>query len=172
MRAAPQLPGGRCTQCAGSSITAAAIRPAGLWEGGSGNDFSPLGEKKSVRLAARQLNAFRRVSEMGIKPMNSAAWRAGAPPTACADTGGQLPRHAKFCGCLSSCSKKCWMEEKGGLCATSLPPVFHGSQLMVRRRWRNSWFSVFSQIASMLEEMTQTAIPRSAQATSRSIISS
>ena len=38
----------------------------------------PLGEKKSVRLAARQLNAFRRVSEMGIKPMNSAAWRAGA----------------------------------------------------------------------------------------------
>lgn len=41
----------------------------------------PLGEKKSVRLAARQLNAFRRVSEMGIKPMNSAAWRAGAPPT-------------------------------------------------------------------------------------------
>ena len=110
-----------------------------------------LGKKKSVRLAARQLNAFRR---------------------ACADTGGQLPRHAKFCGCLSSCSKKCWMEEKGGLCATSLPPVFHGSQLMVRRRWRNSWFSVFSQIASMLEEMTQTAIPRSAQATSRSIISS
>ena len=120
-----------------------------------------LGKKKSVRLAARQLNAFRRVSEMGIKPMNSAAWRAGAPP-----------RHAKFRGCLSSCSKKCWMEEKGGLCATSLPPVFHGSQLMVRRRWRNSWFSVFSQIASMLEEMTQTAIPRSAQATSRSIISS
>ena len=40
-----------------------------------------LGKKKSVRLAARQLNAFRRVSEMGIKPMNSAAWRAGAPPT-------------------------------------------------------------------------------------------
>lgn len=132
----------------------------------------PLGEKKSVRLAARQQTLFRRVSEMGIKPMNSDAWRAGAPPTGMCRYRRQLPRHAKFCGCLSSCSKKCWMEEKGGLCATSLPPVFHGSQLMVRRRWRNSWFSVFSQIASMLEEMTQTAIPRSAQATSRSIISS
>ena len=50
----------------------------------------PLGEKKSVRLAARQLNAFRRVSEMGIKPMNSAAWRAGAPPTG-------MCRHRRAC---------------------------------------------------------------------------
>ena len=43
-----QLPGGRCTQCAGSSITAAAIRPAGLWEGGSGNDFSPAWGKRKA----------------------------------------------------------------------------------------------------------------------------
>ena len=115
----------------------------------------PLGEKKSVRLAARQLNAFRRVSEMGIKPMNSAAWRAGAPPT-------RMCRHRRATAAPCKILRMPFV----------LQPVFHGSQLMVRRRWRNSWFSVFSQIASMLEEMTQTAIPRSAQATSRSIISS
>ena len=34
----------------GSSITAAAIRPAGLWEGGSGNDFSPAWERKASGL--------------------------------------------------------------------------------------------------------------------------
>lgn len=42
----------------------------------------PLGEKEK-RPACRQgsQTLFRRVSEMGIKPMNSAAWRARAPPT-------------------------------------------------------------------------------------------
>lgn len=60
--------------------------------------------------------------------------------------------------------------DKGGDVGPKARLLPGGDQLMVRRRLRNSRFSVFSQIPSMPEEMTQTAIPRSAQATSRSMI--